>query len=96
MGLSLMLIVCKQRGSFSKVGMTCLLLVSLCLSATVSAKENDGLTVRDPHFGKVLFYFYQQDYFSALTNLVTGSFATCVLINCAPTKNDNDKPEKTI
>lgn len=35
------------------------------------ADAQDGLVVRDPHFGSALFYFYQQDHFAALTRLVT-------------------------
>jgi len=42
-------------------------------SAPAAAAEVDGQerhVVRDPHFGDSLFYFYQQRYFTSLTNLM--------------------------
>jgi hypothetical protein len=46
--------------------------LSLCTVA--QARKDDGKqwkNVEDPHFGEVLFYFYQQKYFSALTHVMT-------------------------
>lgn len=37
----------------------------------VRANSRDGLVVEDPHYGEVLFHFYQQDQFTALTHVVT-------------------------
>lgn len=36
-----------------------------------SARAEERHTVKDPHFGEVLFYFFQENYFSALTQLMT-------------------------
>jgi hypothetical protein len=40
-------------------------------SAYGNARRNESQQVKDPHYGEVLFYFYQQQYFSAITNLLT-------------------------
>ncbi len=45
--------------------------VVLAASAYGSARRGESQEVKDPHFGEVLFYFYQQQYFSAITNLLT-------------------------
>lgn len=50
---------------------------ALCLcacavtSAHGSARRGESREIKDPHYGEVLFYFYQQQYFSAITNLMT-------------------------
>jgi hypothetical protein len=36
-----------------------------------AARSPEWREVQDPHFGEVLFYFYQQKYFSAVTQLMT-------------------------
>jgi hypothetical protein len=41
----------------------------LTLSATAGAGQQDGFKVAAPHFGEVLFNFYQQKYFTALTDM---------------------------
>jgi Tetratricopeptide repeat len=38
-------------------------------SAAASVRNTPG-TVKDPHFGEVLFYFFQENYFSALSRLM--------------------------
>jgi hypothetical protein len=49
-------------------------LVALCLVfggwLAASAAEQDGITIKDPHYGDVLFYFYQEQDFAALTRLM--------------------------
>ena len=46
----------------------CLLLALLALTQTVQAADDgrDPIVVQDPHYGEVLFYFYQEDYFPAI------------------------------
>ena len=40
------------------------------LPATALADANDGFVVSDPHYGEALYYFYQQENFAALTELM--------------------------
>ena len=52
-----------------------LMVTALCLSltlATVQAAtmDSDTVVVKDPHYGEVLFYFYQEDYFPAIVRLL--------------------------
>jgi hypothetical protein len=54
--------------SFINVAPVAALMLIVC--GQVSADEKDGLKVDDPHYGEVLFDFYQQQYFSALTKLL--------------------------
>jgi len=55
----------------------CSIVVALCLliAATVRPAQaaEDGpepIVVKDPHYGEVLFYFYQEDYFPAIVRLL--------------------------
>jgi Flp pilus assembly protein TadD len=45
-----------------------LLLALLALTQTAQAADDgrDPIVVQDPHYGEVLFYFYQEDYFPAI------------------------------
>jgi hypothetical protein len=38
--------------------------------AKAAADNTDPIVVRDPHYGEVLFYFYQNDYFPAIVRLL--------------------------
>ncbi len=51
----------------------CVLWAALACVAMVAAggaRADERHAVADPHFGEVLFYFFQEDYFSALTRLM--------------------------
>jgi len=55
----------------------CSIVVALCLLLAVTVQParaaNDGpdpIVVKDPHYGEVLFYFYQEDYFPAIVRLL--------------------------
>ena len=55
----------------------CLILTALCLSFSapvpqaIAAKDDpEPIVVEDPHYGEVLFYFYQEDYFPAIVRLL--------------------------
>jgi hypothetical protein len=51
----------------------------ICVMALLgSARAGERKEVRDPHFGEVLFHFYQQSYFSALSQLMTAQHFTRV------------------
>ena len=44
--------------------------LALLLAAQVDAREQaEPVVVKDPHYGEVLFHFYQSDYFTALVHL---------------------------
>lgn len=48
-----------------------LLLLVLLVPAVVTAKSDaDPIVVKDPQYGEVLFYFYQEDYFPAIVRLL--------------------------
>ena len=48
----------------------CAVLLPILCNVSV-ARSNEWREVREPHYGEVLFYFYQQKYFSALSHLMT-------------------------
>ena len=43
----------------------------LMASPAAGARTSEWREVKEPHYGEVLFYFYQQKYFSALSHLMT-------------------------
>ena len=54
--------------SLTNAALVAALMWVVCLPAY--AGEKDGFKVDDPHYGEVLFHFYQQQYFTALTDLL--------------------------
>ncbi len=47
----------------------------LLAASAAGARDLDGIEVRDLHYGEVLFHFYQQEDFRALTHLLTARSA---------------------
>ena len=56
----------------SLVRCLCLLLALSALTQTIQAADDvrDPIVVKDPHYGEVLFYFYQEDYFPAIVRVL--------------------------
>jgi hypothetical protein len=56
----------------STVVALCLILIVVALMQPVKAvaDDTDPIVVRDPHYGEILFYFYQNDYFPAIVRLL--------------------------
>ncbi len=50
----------------------CVLLALLALTHVVQAADDgrDPIVVKDPHYGEVLFYFYQEDYFPSIVRML--------------------------
>ena len=50
----------------------CVLLALLALTHAVQAADDgrDPIVVKDPHYGEVLFYFYQEDYFPSIVRML--------------------------
>ena len=48
-----------------------LFLITTVSRADAPAGTTDPIVVRDPHYGEVLFYFYQDDYFPAIVRLLS-------------------------
>ncbi len=60
------------RGRFiaSRIRSLLALLVLVAPAAYAATAENEPIVVKDPQYGEVLFYFYQEDYFPAIVRLL--------------------------
>ena len=47
-----------------------LALAGLALTARAADDGRDPIVVKDPHYGEILFYFYQEDYFPAIVRVL--------------------------
>ena len=56
-----------RRSSLSSL---CLVLLSALPLAHAGKNDPEPITVEDPHYGEVLYYFYQEDYFPAIVRLL--------------------------
>ncbi len=58
----------------SPVRCLCLLLALSALALTAQAADDgrDPVVVKDPHYGEILFYFYQEEYFPAIVRVLAG------------------------
>ena len=48
----------------------CAPLLLAAMETSSASDEPEPITVEDPHYGEVLFYFYQEDYFPAIVRLL--------------------------
>ena len=48
----------------------CLFFIAAVQLAQAAKNDPEGIVVEDPHYGEVLFYFYQEDYFPAIVRLL--------------------------
>ena len=55
---------------FISVVPSALLIAGLLCSSVHAKDERKPIVVQDAHFGEVLFYFYQEDYFPAIVRLL--------------------------
>ena len=60
------------RGRFiaSRIRSLLVLLVLVAPTSFAAKSENEPIVVKDPQYGEVLFYFYQEDYFPAIVRLL--------------------------
>ncbi len=52
------------------VSRLCSLLLFVAAAANAAQDSEDGIVVHNPHYGEILFYFYQEDYFPAIVRLL--------------------------
>ena len=61
-----------MRQRFTNVVALCLLALAVIQPAHAAKDGPDPIVIQDPHYGEVLFYFYQDDYFPAIVRLLSG------------------------
>ena len=57
----------RRRPFFAALWLTCLLATA---PADAARDDPEPIVVKDPHYGEVLFYFYEEDYFPAIVRLM--------------------------
>ena len=57
-----------KRGTVSRAALACAL--ALATGGPAATRADEAHLVKDPHFGEVLYYFFQENYFSALSQLM--------------------------
>ena len=60
-----------MRQSRSKFVALCLFLLTPVPCVYAAAGDAEPITIEDPQYGEVLFYFYQEDYFPAIVRLLS-------------------------
>ena len=65
-----------MTGVRSIISRLCLLIVALTSAAAVADDGREPIVVADPHYGEVLYYFYQEDYFPAIVRLLAAQSQT--------------------
>ena len=58
----------------SKIAFLCLFVVGAIAPAYAGKNDPEPIVIEDPHYGEVLFYFYQEDYFPAIVTLRSAQY----------------------
>ena len=59
-----------MRGRWTNLAALCLLFLGAVHPAQAAKDDPEPIVVKDPQYGEVLFYFYQDDYFPAIVRLL--------------------------
>ena len=60
----------RGRSKFTSMRLLLVLLALMAPAAHAAKIEKEPIVVEDPHYGEVLFYFYQEDYFPAIVRVL--------------------------
>ena len=82
-----------MRQCCSIVVVLCLLLVAAVQPAKAANDDPDPIVVKDPHYGEVLFYFYQEDYFPAIVRLLAAQDKWRLAAQSEPTDHAEQKEQ---